>query len=243
MHPVIGVTVYGGTSENDLPIAAVNTAYINAIRQGGGLPVLIPNQLLEEEWRELYPRLDGILFTGGGDIRTELFNGTPHPAVGEVDDGRDSLELGLFRQVVTDGKPFLGICRGCQLANVALGGGLYTHIPDQLPNALRHDWYPDIPRNYLAHAVRVEEDSRCAQILGEPLLRVNSLHHQGLKDLAPRLKAVGYAPDGLVEAVEIPDHPFGIAVQWHPEWLTDQQPMRRLFAAFVEAASGKMSAI
>jgi putative glutamine amidotransferase len=237
MHPIIGITVYDGTSESNLPIAAVNIAYINAIRQGGGLPLLIPNQLLEAEWQDLYPRLDGILFTGGGDIRTEIFNGTPHPKVGEVDEERDTLELGLFRQVVEDGKPFLGICRGCQVANVALGGMLYTHIPGQHPNALRHDWYPDIPRNYLAHPVRVEEGSRSAQVFGEPLLQVNSLHHQGIKDLAPGLKAVGFAPDGLVEAVEIPDHPFGIAVQWHPEWLTDQPPMRRLFSAFVQAAS------
>jgi putative glutamine amidotransferase len=238
MHPIIGITVYDGTSESALPIAALNIAYINAILQGGGLPILIPNQLHETEWRDLYPRLDGILFTGGGDIRTEIFNGTPHPKVGELDEERDTLELGLFRQVVEDGKPFLGICRGCQVANVAMGGMLYTHITDQLPNALRHDWYPDVPRNHLAHPVRVEEGSRIALIFGEPLLQVNSLHHQGIKALASGLKAVGFAPDGLVEAIEIPDHPFGIAVQWHPEWLTDQLPMRRLFSTFVEAASG-----
>jgi putative glutamine amidotransferase len=229
--------MYDGISENNLPIAALNTAYIDAVQLGGGLPLLIPNQLNEIEWRELYPGLNGILFTGGGDIRTDIFNGIPHPSVGEVDEARDTLELGLFRQVVDDGKPFLGICRGCQVANVALGGDLYTHIPDQLPNALRHNWYPDIPRNYLAHPVRVEEGSHSALIFAEPYLQVNSLHHQGIKELAAGLKAVGFAPDGLVEAVEVPDHPFGIAVQWHPEWLTDQEPMRRLFSAFIEAAS------
>jgi putative glutamine amidotransferase len=238
MHPVIGVTIYDDLNKSGSPIAAINIAYINAIRLADGLPVLIPNQLTENEWRELYPRLDGVLFTGGGDIQTELFNGTPHPKVGEVDEERDSLELALLRQVAEDGKPFLGICRGCQLANVALGGDLFTHIPDQLANALRHDWYPDIPRNYLAHPVRVEEDSRSGLIFGEPILQVNSLHHQGIKNLAPSLKAVGFAPDGLIEAVELPDHPFGLAVQWHPEWLIDQPVMRRLFSAFVDASSG-----
>lgn len=238
MHPIIGITIFEGTSERNLPIAAVNTAYIEAIHLGGGLPVLIPNQLQEVEWRKLYSHLDGILFTGGGDIQTELFKGTPHPRVSEVDAARDKLEISLFRQVAKDGKPFLGICRGFQVANVALGGTLYTHIPDQHLNALRHDWYPDIPRGYLAHPVRVEESSRCSLIFGEPLLQVNSLHHQGIKDLAPSLKAAGFAPDGLIEAIEIPDHPFGIAVQWHPEWLTDQLPMRRLFSAFVESTSG-----
>lgn len=238
MHPVIGITVYDGVSQSGLPIAALNIAYINAIRQAGGLPVLIPNQLGENEWRDFYPLLDGIMFTGGGDIRTELFEGIPHPKVDEVDDERDSLELSLLRQVSEDGKPFLGICRGCQAMNVALGGDLYTHIPDQLANALRHDCYPDMPRDFIAHPVRVEEGSKSGLIFGEPILKVNSLHHQGIKKLAPGLKAVGFSPDGLVEAVEIPDHPFGIAVQWHPEWLTEQKPMQRLFSAFVEASSG-----
>jgi putative glutamine amidotransferase len=238
MRPIIGITIYDGLSKSGLSIAAINVAYIDAIRQAGGLPILIPNQLIEKEWWELYSHLNGIMFTGGGDIRTELFNGIPHPKVDEVDDQRDSHELSLLRQVAEDGKPFLGICRGCQVANVALGGDLYTHIPDQFANALRHDCYPDLPRNFIAHPVRVEEGSKTGSIFGEPILQVNSLHHQGIKNLAPGLKAVGFAPDGLIEAVEIPQHPFGIAVQWHPEWLIDQQPMRCLFSAFVEASSG-----
>ena len=158
------------------------------------------------------------------------------PAVG-VEVGQQAVVLAAMkvRAAAEDGKPFLGICRGFQVANVALGGTLYTHIPDQHPNALRHDWYPDIPRDTIAHEVRIEEDSRIGQIFGAPLLRVNSLHHQGIKDLAPVLNAVGYAPDGLIEAVELPDHPFGCAVQWHPEWLTTQHEMRNLFRKFVEA--------
>jgi putative glutamine amidotransferase len=237
MRPVIGLTVYDGISRSQLPISAINTAYVEAIRQAGGLPVLIPNQLHDGEWRDLYPRMNGILFTGGGDISLAHFAGSPHAKIDEVDENRDSLELSLFQQAAQDGKPFLGICRGCQIANVALGGTLYTHIQDQLPGALKHDWYPDIPRTTLAHSVQVDEDSRSAKIFGERILQVNSLHHQGIKDLAPGLVAVGHAPDNLVEVVEIPDHPFGIAVQWHPEWLTDQQAMSRLFSEFVEASS------
>lgn len=237
MRPVIGLTVYDGISQSQLPISAINTAYVEAIRQAGGLPVLIPNQLHGGEWRDLYPRLNGILFTGGGDISLAYFAGSPHPKIDEVDENRDLLELSLFRQAAQEGKPFLGICRGCQLANVALGGTLYTHIQDQLPGALKHDLYPDIPRTTIAHPVQVDEGSQSAKIFGELILQVNSLHHQGIKDLAPSLVAVGHAPDNLVEIVELPDHPFGIAVQWHPEWLTDQQSMRRLFSAFVEASS------
>lgn len=237
MRPLIGLTVFDGISRSQLPISAINTAYVEAIRQAGGLPVLIPNQLHGGEWRDLYPRLNGILFTGGGDISLAYFAGSPHPKIDEVDENRDSLELSLFRQAAQEGKPFLGICRGCQLANVALGGTLYTHIQDQLPGALKHDWYPDIPRTTIAHPVQMDEGSRSAKIFGEPILQVNSLHHQAIKTLAPGLVAVGHAPDNLVEVVELPDHPFGIAVQWHPEWLTDQQSMRRLFSAFVEASS------
>ena len=234
--PLIGITTYNGTSVAGLPIVAVQHNYINAIRAAGGIPLLLPNQLVEGEWWEAYRHLNGILFTGGGDIRTDLFNGSPHPKVGEVDDERDSLELPMMRLAVKEGKPFMGICRGCQVMNVALGGTLYTHIPDQLEGAVRHDWNPYIPRNHLAHPVQIAEDSRIGEIMGEPMLRVNSLHHQGIKDLAPALKAVGFAPDGLIEAAELPDHPFGLAVQWHPEWLTDQEPTRRLFHAFVESA-------
>jgi putative glutamine amidotransferase len=118
--------------------------------------------------------------------------------------------------------------------NVALGGTLYTHLTDQFPNALDHA-YPTNLRTVLVHEVRLEEGTHIAEVMGEPILQVNSLHHQGLKDIAPSLNVTGYAPDGLVEAVELPDHPFGIGVQWHPEWLTDQEPTRNLFRKFVEA--------
>lgn len=232
--PIIGITTFDGVREKR-PYVMLNTHYVRAILEAGGIPVLIPNQLSQADMDDLLPRLGGILFTGGGDIRTDLFNGAPHPKVSEVDDERDALELPLLRRVVEEGRPFFGICRGFQVANVALGGTLYTHIPDQHPGAVRHDLYPHIPRDTIAHEVRIEEDSRMAQIVGTPILRVNSLHHQGIKDLAPALKAVGYAPDGLIEAVELPDHPFGLAVQWHPEWLTTQPEMRNLFRKFVEA--------
>jgi putative glutamine amidotransferase len=241
--PIIGITTRTApVPPSNLLSVMVQQAYTNAILQAGGVPVLIPSELSEGGWNELFHRLDGILFPGGPDIATERFGGVPHPAVYGVDEVRDALELGLAQLAAGEGKPFLGICRGAQVTNVALGGTLYTHIPDQLPNALRHD-YPGedgVPaRTALTHPVRIEEGSRISKILGEPILNVNSLHHQGIKDVASNLKAVAFAPDGLVEAVEISEHPFAIAVQWHPEWLTDQEPIRRLFKAFVDAAAVK----
>jgi len=202
---------------------------------------MIPSSVASDGWDVLYSRLDGILFTGGGDISLEHFKGDPHPRIDDVDPERDTVELNLLRAAASDGKPFLGICRGCQLVNVALGGTLYTHLPDQLPDALDHA-YPSNMRTVLVHEVKIDEGTHIADVLGEPIVRVNSHHHQGLKDIAASLRIAGQAPDGLVEAVELPNHPFGLAVQWHPEWLTDQQSARNLFRRFVEVASGKTEA-
>ena len=210
-------------------------SYANAVMQAGGVPVLIPSLIAEDGWEAVYSRLDGILFSGGGDIGLEYFPGEPHLRIDDVDLARDSIELNLIQTAASDGKPFLGICRGCQVLNVALGGTLYTHIPDQLPNALDHS-YPGNMRTVLVHEVQIAEETRIADIFGEPIIKVNSLHHQGLKDIAPSLRVAGHAPDGLVEAIELPDHPFGLAVQWHPEWLTDQASTRNLFRNFVQAA-------
>lgn len=235
MHPVIGITTYQEKNEHDLPYVMIFQAYIRAVMQAGGVPVLIPSMLAKGGWDALYERLDGILLAGGGDIALEHFKGDDHPRIDGVDPLRDSVELNLFRAAVKDGKPFLGICRGIQIVNVGLGGTLYTHIPDQFPNAIDHT-YPGNMRTVLVHEVKVEDGTQLGEIVGGPILKVNSLHHQGLKDIAPELSITGYAPDGLVEAVELSSHPFGLAVQWHPEWLTDQQPTRNLFKAFVDAA-------
>ena len=235
MKPIIGITTNQSTNANGHPTVMLMQSYINAIMQAGGVPVLIPSMVHIDGWDALYSRLDGILFSGGGDFALEHARGDAHPRLTDVDPERDSVEIKLVQASASDGKPFLGICRGAQAVNVALGGTLYTHIADQLPNALDHT-YPGNLRTILVHEVKIEEGTRIAEVLGEPIVKVNSLHHQGLKDIAPSLRVTGYAPDGLVESVELTDHPFGIAVQWHPEWLTDQQPTRNLFRKFVEAA-------
>ncbi len=234
-RPLIGITARNGRDSDGHPTSTLQHSYINAIEEAGGLPVPVPCHLPEEVVHDLYDRLDGVLFSGGGDISLQFFAGTPHPRIDGVDEARDRAELVLLRAAASQGKPLLGICRGAQVMNVALGGTLYTHIPGQLPNALDHD-YPGSLRRELVHPVQVEETSFAAHIFGETLLHVNSLHHQGLRDIASSLHVAGRSPDGLVEVVELPDHPYAIAVQWHPEWLTDQPAMQRLFRSFVEAA-------
>jgi putative glutamine amidotransferase len=237
-RPLIGITMRNGRDIDGHPTAVLQHSYINAVTGAGGVAILIPCNLPQEMLLDLYARLDGILFSGGGDIALDHFAGDVHPRIDGVDPMRDSVELALLRSAAEGGKPMLGICRGAQLMNVALGGTLYTHLRDQFPNALDHD-YPGNLRRTLVHPVNVNEASRAAGIFGETLLNVNSLHHQGLKDIAPALKVVGHASDGLVEVVEMPNHPYAVAVQWHPEWLTDQPSMQRLFRSLVEASGNK----
>lgn len=233
--PLIGITTRNGKDSDGHPLTSLQHSYLNAIVQAGGVPIPIPSMLVEEDFLDLYSRLDGILFSGGGDVSIEYFNGSNHPRIGEMDYERDTTEITLMRTAVNDGKPILGICRGAQVMNIALGGTLYTHIHDQLKGALDHD-YPGDLRRVIVHPVNVDETTRSAEIFGETLLNVNSLHHQGLKNIAPSLRIAGHAPDGLVEVVELPNHPYAVAVQWHPEWLTDQPAMQRLFKSFVDAS-------
>ena len=235
MPPIIGITTNHARNEHGQTTVLLNQAYVRALVQAGAVPVLIASSIARDGWQSLYARLDGILFSGGGDIALDRFQGEAHPRIDDVDPERDAVELDLLRAAVADGKPFLGICRGCQLLNVGMGGSLYTHLPDQYPHVLDHA-YPGNMRTVLVHEVKIEEGTRLAEVLGQPLVRVNSHHHQGLKDVPPSLRVAGHSPDGLVEAVELPEHPFGLAVQWHPEWLTDQQPTRNLFGKFAAAA-------
>ncbi len=211
-------------------------AYIEAIVRAGGNPVLVPVGYPIDHLPALRARLDGLLLTGGDDIDPALFGGQAHPKVSGIDAGRDRLEIALARMAVETEWPFLAICRGIQVMNVALGGTLYTHIKDQLPGALEHGLWDTHPRDYLAHKVRLQAGSRLESILGGPSAGVNSFHHQGVEKAAPGLAETAWAPDGLVEGVELPEHPFALGVQWHPECIPQQENQAALFRAFVEAA-------
>jgi putative glutamine amidotransferase len=239
--PLIGVTAsVQPAKDGRSATTCVGEAYIQAVLNAGGIPLIIPTSVAGQNLLDLFQRLDGLLLTGGGDIDPVRFNGAPHPRVYDIDPPRDEQEIRLVSLAAENGKPFLGICRGIQVINVALGGSLYTDILDQLPGAVKHDHFPGPPRDYLAHPVVLTPDSRLAAILGGNSFSVNSLHHQGLERVAPGLAAVASSSvDGLVEAVELPGHPFGIGVQWHPEWLQAYAPQRHLFQALIQAAQQK----
>lgn len=240
--PLIGITTARILTEEDRVLISMNEAYVQSVVRAGGIPVLIPTGLPPAAWGELFTHLSGVLITGGADVDPVLFNGEPHPRIYGIDAQRDQIEIGLVQQAVDAKMPLFGICRGIQVINVALGGTLYTDIADQKSGSLKHDWFPDWPRDYLSHDLTVIEDSQLKRILAsasdasDAPVKVNSMHHQALRDLAPSLRPVAYAADGLVEAVELPGHPFGLGVQWHPECLPESPSQQALFRSFVSAA-------
>ena len=224
-YPVVGVTTMRRKNQYGMQLISLAEAYVGALTQAEIYPLLIPNHLPESAVDDLLGRLDGVLFTGGGDIATEHYQAEGHPKIFGVEPDRDRLEMLILERVVEAGKPFLGICRGLQLINVGLGGIFLKEGKEIKEEAAKHDYYPDWERDYLSHPVEVQPDSRLASILGTSTSEVNSLHHQAIRQLAPDLMVTAHAPDGIIEAVELPQHPFGLAVQWHPEWLTAHSQM------------------
>lgn len=245
-RPLIGIPTQTLHSIDGIPPGlpdswVMNQRYSRAVATAGGLPVMIP--LLEEDedtLGALYDRLDGVLLPGGVDLDPATYGEAPLPSCGRLDPARDRVELRLARWAVADGKPLFGLCRGLQIVNVALGGTLYQDIAAQRADAIKHDYFPTAgyTRDHLAHSVAVTAGSRLDALVGTAPLRVNSMHHQAVRDLAPTLVVSGVAPDGLVEALESAADRFVLGVQWHPEALTDyDHRMHRLLAGFVEAAS------
>jgi putative glutamine amidotransferase len=240
MRPIIGIPC-GTLRDKDWcpPMVGHRQTYVEAVVAAGGVPMMIPLVDHEDVLRVLYERIDGLLLAGGRDIAPGFYGEVPIPEIGEVDVLRDEVELPLTRWAVADGKPVLGICRGVQLINVALGGTLYQDIPAQLgTNILHDDSYRREDWTYLAHDLEIDPHSRLAGLLGT-CFPTNSLHHQSVKAVAPGLRAVGWAPDGVIEALEGNNGHFIVGVQCHPEALQGQTDPRwaALFRAFVESCA------
>ena len=234
--PLIGITT--SVTVDKIPERAyVNGTYIRAVQEAGGIPVLLTPHFTPEVQAALWQRLDGLILTGGGDIEPERFGESRHPTVEDVSPARDDLEIGLTQRAISDDVPLFAICRGIQVLNVALGGTLVQDIASHWPNALVHS--QKAPRHEPTHAVKVMgEGTRLGLVLGTLEVDVNSMHHQAIKQLGEGLREVAWAPDGIVEGVEMPgEDRFVLGVQWHPEELVGHdQAARNLFAAIVEAA-------
>jgi putative glutamine amidotransferase len=218
----------------------MNQRYYHAVASAGGAPVLVP--LLDDldALRAIYERTDGILIPGGVDVDPASFGADPHERLGRTDPARDRVEIQLVKWAVEDDKPVLGLCRGLQVINVALGGTLYQDLETEYPNAIKHDYFPTYgyPRDHLAHDVAVKGGSRMHHALINSAVPVNSMHHQGIKALASSLAASAVAPDGLIEAAESTNDSYIVGVQWHPEVFELSEPSSGvLFTDFVQAAS------
>jgi len=238
MRPLIGIPCHAGLrAETDRPIYYNNRTYIHAVECAGGVPILIPIFDDLSGLQALLPRLDGLLLSGGIDVDPRYYQEEPHPMLGVTNPQLDELELALAQWALQKDVPTLGICRGMQLLNVALGGNLFQDLDSQYPGSLKHpNW--ELPRNTLIHTVRIERGSRIEKILGSHEIAVNSLHHQATKDPGNGVRISGYADDGVAEMMEVPDHRFMVAAQCHPEELYNDHPMwARLFQAFVDACS------
>jgi putative glutamine amidotransferase len=236
-QPLIAITSSLITNKAGSLVCQLGKAYVNAITQAGGIPLVIPVGTSTNDLPNCLDRVDGIMLSGGGDISIERFNGAPHPRVYGVEPERDELELKLLNYALKRDMPLLAICRGVQVLNIAFGGDLYTHIQDQKEQSLKHDWFPKFPRDKLAHTVRLQPGSQLHQIFGQDEIRVNSLHHQGINRVGKGLKATAFAPDGVVEGLEVQGVRFALGVQWHPECLPNDPGMQKLFRAFVNACS------
>ncbi len=235
MNPLIGISAGREIGNEQFSKINVPEHYIKAILDAGGTPLILPPGLKSHQIKTLIKKIDGVLITGGGDIDPQYYQGLPHPKISGVDPQRDELEITLVLVADLAKKPCFGICRGHQIINVAFGGSLYTDITCQLPQASRHDWFPHIARDYTPHNITIDPQEKLKDYLGGLEVSVNSLHHQAIQDLAPDLVITALAPDGVIESVEKPDHPFLIGVQWHPEWMVGSPAMKNLFDCFVEA--------
>ncbi|TCS94698.1 putative glutamine amidotransferase [Hazenella coriacea] len=229
MKPIIGITM--SLEENKQFTAR---QYTDAIIQAGGIPVLLPytvDQTVINQWAHY---IDGLLLTGGGDIDPILFDEEPIPGLGGIEPERDEMEIALIEQCMVHQKPIFGICRGCQILNVALGGDMYQDLPSQKQELLQHS--QRAPRSHGAHLIRIEENTLLHQIIGKISTKVNTYHHQANRNPAPSLRVSATASDGVVEAVEGTSYPFMIGVQWHPEHMTQTtEDAKKLFQAFVQA--------
>ena len=245
-RPVIGIPTQtlqslGGVSAEIPASWVMSQRYILTLTQAGAIPWLIP--LVDEDTlRGIYDELDAVFLPGGADIDPATYGADPHPLCDKTDRDRDRVEVSLATWAMAEEKPVLGVCRGMQLVNVAAGGTLYQDLAEERPGSLKHDYFPfrgqSYARDYLAHEVTVAEGTRLAQRMGAGALKVNSMHHQGVRTLGQGLVATAVAPDGLIEAIEGDGDAYLVAVQWHPEALTDNDARTRgLIADFIDAAT------
>ncbi len=248
-RPLIGVTTSemrlprhtNPLPEGDPPQAemALGIVYARAVEMAGGLPVVLP-PLAHDAIDTLLDRLSGVCLSGGPDLDPAAYGADPHPELGIVEPQLDAFEVEVARGADARGLPVLGICRGCQALNVARGGTLHQHLPDVTDGSIDHR--QTASGRETTHTVEVQAGSRLAGIVGAGELDVNSFHHQAVDVLGRGLRAVAWAPDGVIEAIEGDGEALYLGVQWHVETLVERPRHARLFDALVDAAASERRA-
>lgn len=221
-------------------VNAQNESYLQAISKVGGIPFLIPLNLDTPALRKLYNLADGILLAGGGDLNPALFGAELFGNESDPQYDRDNMELLISRWAKDDRKPILGICRGIQVLAVSVGGDIIQDLPQQMPTATKHNYAYLADENHtiddIVHRVNFEKGSQLQKIVRSASLEVNSMHHQAVKSVPAPMAVTGVSEDGVIEAIELPSHPFFVGIQWHPEVLVDRFDWAWiLMQAFVDA--------
>jgi putative glutamine amidotransferase len=240
MRPLIATTATTYTGNYRTPQVMLGVPYLTEVERPGATALMLTPAHDPASLNHLLDRSHGLVLTGGEDVEPTRYGQEPHPQLGSTNPARDRMEFAVLEGALEREMPILAICRGMQLVNVAFGGTLYQDLPAQRAGDLVHE--QTAPINDHWHDAVVEEGSRLSEIFGVAELFINSFHHQGVDRLAPGLRAVARAEDGLVEAVEATEHPWVFGVQWHPERGEAEapedrrNPNRRLFWAFVEAS-------
>lgn len=240
MKPLIGLTPTPELKEQEhgtFRRLALSDNYSKAVEASGGIAVMLPTH--QSDVAAILDRLDGVIITGGGDIDPATYGQAPHPKTGDIDPERDEFELRILEAAIARDMPLLGICRGLQMFNVALGGTLVQDIKDEMPESVEHK-----QQDHRIHHERVYQeasilpgDHPMRRIASGESIGINSFHHQGIDQLAPALRAIAQTADGLIEAVYHPGMTFGLAVQWHPEMLAPTHPEHaNIFAHLIDAA-------
>lgn len=231
MIPVIGIL----SEINDERTLVLNRQYIKPLEELGALPLVLPSVDSPEIIDEFTKLCDGFLFTGGKDVEPLRYGEQVSAECGVIQKYRDSLELSVFESALKTGKPILGICRGSQLINVALGGSLYQDIPSEIPSEISHRQTEG--KFAPSHSVKIVKDTPLHALIGADEMAANSFHHQAIKLLGGGLEAMAYAPDGIIEAIYYTDERYLRAYQWHPERLYGTDEYNSLiFRDFIEAA-------
>jgi gamma-glutamyl-gamma-aminobutyrate hydrolase PuuD len=240
VKPVIGISAHPRVVETATGPALLHTSsrfYVEGVERAGGIPVILP-VLDPDSVDDLLPAVNGILLTGGGDVQPSRYGARPIAETHNVDPLRDAFEIRLIEAAIAVDMPLLATCRGMQILNVAMGGSLIQHVPHA--TGQQHD-RADLWRQAV-HRVKIEPDSHLAEALGATEVEVNSIHHQAVDQAAPGTRAVAWAEDDTVEAIEVPGSPHVVAVQWHPELLEDWPEQQGLFRQLVEHAAARARA-